>query len=170
MKPVAALLRELGVRLIVYIDDILILAETRQTLVDHLETLVYLLEAVGFVINQKKSITSPDHTIEFLGLTIDTISMVLSLPAEKMKKIRAEARRLAAAESVSARGLARLLGKMNATSCVIPVAPLFCRHLQMNLSQALNRNSQSYEMQVTLSQKSREELVWWDRHTHEELE
>ena len=99
-----------------HIDDILILAETKEILERHLEGLIYLLEMVGFVINQKKSIMTPDHAIEFLGLTIDTISMVLSLPAEKMKKIRVEAQKLAAAESVLARDLARLLGKMNATS------------------------------------------------------
>ena len=90
--------------------------------------------------------------------------MTLSLPPEKMKKICAEARKLAAAETVRARDLARLLGKMNATLCVIPVAPLFCRHLQMCLSQALNSNAQSYEALVPLSPESREELVRWDTH------
>ena len=69
-----------------------------------------------------------------------------------------------AAVSVPARDLARLLGKMNATACVLPVAPLFCRHLQRSLSQALNDSAQSYETRVTLSTESREELVWWDTH------
>ena len=164
LKPVVALLRELGVRMVVYIDDILILAETKEALTNQVEALVYLLEAVGFIINQKKSITTPTQSLEFLGVTIDTRSMTISLPAGKLKKIRAEARKMALAVSVSARDLARLLGKMNATASVIPVAPLFCRHLQRSLSQALNDNAQSYDTQVTLSPESREELVWWDTH------
>ena len=51
LKPVIALLRELGVRLIVYIGDILILAESRNLLINIVETLTYLLECVGFIIN-----------------------------------------------------------------------------------------------------------------------
>ena len=51
--------------------------------------------------------------------------MVLSLPAEKIKKIRAEARRMAKQTGISARELSRLLGKMKDAANVIPVAPLF---------------------------------------------
>ena len=56
---------------------------------------------------------------------------------------------MATAEHTSARAIARLVGKMNATSRVIPPAPLFYRHLQMALSEALNSNSQCYETQVS---------------------
>ena len=81
-----------------------------------------------------------------------------------VKKIRAEARSMATTEHTSARAIARLVGKMNATSRVIPPAPLFYRHLQMALSETLNSNSQCYETQVSLSPYSREELKWWDNH------
>ena len=53
LKPVAALLREMGVRLVVYIDDILILAESRQRAHEQAEALMYLLECLGFIINSK---------------------------------------------------------------------------------------------------------------------
>ena len=43
LKPVAAQLREMGVRLIVYIDDILILAETPQLLKDHTILWVWII-------------------------------------------------------------------------------------------------------------------------------
>lgn len=42
-----ALLRVLGVRVIVYIDDMLILAETREMAQKALEALTYLLESLG---------------------------------------------------------------------------------------------------------------------------
>ena len=54
---------------------------------------------------------------------------------------------------------------MNATSGVIPPAPLFYRLLEMALSDALNSsNSQRYETQVSLPPHAREELRWWDSH------
>ena len=53
---------------------------------------------------------------------------------------------------------------MNATSQVIPPAPLFYHHLQMALSESLNAHSQCYKAQVPLTQECREELIWWDTH------
>ena len=161
LRPAIALLRQLGVRLIVYIDDMLILAESSELLAFQIEAIIDLLECLGFVINQKISVTTPTQTVDFLGLTIDSIQMELKLPSEKMKKIRVESRKLA---QEGTRSLARLLERMNATSSVIPPAPLFCRHLQMNLSQALEDNSQDYNSIITLSHNSREELMWWDSH------
>ena len=161
LKPVIALLQEPGVWLIAYIDNILILVESREELESHTVALIYLLGCMGYIIN---SITNPAQTLEFLGLIVDTLSMELRLPLNKLKKIRAESRKLAREQTTPARSLARLLGKMNATTPVIPPAPLFCRHLQMSLTRALEEGSQSYETLVTLSLEGREELMWWDNH------
>ena len=49
----------MGVRIIVYIDDILILAETSDQASQHLETLLWTLQSLGFIINQEKSVTTP---------------------------------------------------------------------------------------------------------------
>ena len=67
-------------------------------------------------------------------------------------------------DQVSGRALARLVGKMNATSQVIPPAPLFYGHLQMALSATLNQHFQCYEAMVPLTTECREELMWWDTH------
>ena len=61
LKPVAALLWEMGVRMIVYIDDILILVETKERAQEQ-EALVYLLDCLGFIVNMKKSVLSPAWT------------------------------------------------------------------------------------------------------------
>ena len=71
LKPVPALLRELGARLAVYINDILFLAESREKMTSHVLSLVILLEHLGFVVNSEKSVLSTTQKIEFLGLSID---------------------------------------------------------------------------------------------------
>lgn len=91
--------------------------------------MLYLLEYLGFIVNRKKSILNLAQVIEFLGPSVNSIAMELRLPLIKMKHIRAEARKLARETSIPARALAQLLGKMNATNCVLPPAPLFCCHL-----------------------------------------
>ena len=101
-----------------------------------------------------------------------TLKPVYSLPQElgvhmvvytdeKLKKIRDEPGRVLREESISARTLSGLLGKMNAAAQVIPPPPLFYRHLEMILTQALNSSSQSYETKIALSQDCIEELSWW---------
>ena len=164
LKPVVAYLRQLGVRLIIYIDDILIMARTESLALSHVEALQYLLENLGFIVNTKKSIFKPVQAIEFLGLTVSSRDMTLYLPGDKMKSIRADARRLLGMESVTARDLARLIGKMNATTKVIPPAPLFYRQLQRDLARALERSSQAYSTSLCLSLESKGELIWWDTH------
>ena len=51
-----------------------------------------------------------------------------------------EARRILAADHITALDLSRLLGKMNAATKAIAIAPLFYRQLQADLHQALNRS------------------------------
>ena len=118
LRPVTALGRELGMRMIAYIDDILLLAKSEEKARDQAEGLVYLLQCLGFTINQEKTILEPSQNMEFLGFTVDTRRMELSLPAEKLKKIWAESRKLMAAEQVTGRTLSRLIGKMNAANQV----------------------------------------------------
>ena len=162
LRPVTALGRELGMRLIIYIDDILLMAESEEKAQDQASGLVYLLQCLGFIINTGKSILKPTQSLEFLGFTVNTVTMELSLPPAKIKKIRAESRKLLEAEQLSARALSRLIGKMSAAHQVIPPAPLFYRHLQMDLASALRATGQDYESTLTLSSNSREELMWWD--------
>ena len=83
-------------------------------------------------------------------------SKYLQFQLDKLKKICAESHKLAREQTTSAHSLAWLLGKVNATTPVIPPAPLFCRHLQMSLTRAPEEGSQSYETPVTLSTEGRE--------------
>ena len=148
----------MGIRLIVHIDNILILSESREDAIEHTSAVTYLLECLGYVINREKLITIPTQEIEFLGITVDSTHLELRLPLSKMKKIRAEAWKLGKSQTALTQALARLLGKMNATSSVIPPAPLFSRHLQMSLTQALYSSNQSYDAQVPISLEGKEEL------------
>jgi len=56
----------MGVRIIIYIDDMLILADSKEEATQHLEALMFLLEALGFMINPEKSHLLPCQNVEFL--------------------------------------------------------------------------------------------------------
>ena len=87
LKPVSAFLRSVGVRLIVYIDDILVIGKTPDEVQNHVEALIALLEGLGFIVNVEKSVLTPSQQIEFLGLLLNTASMCLTLPGHKIRAI-----------------------------------------------------------------------------------
>ena len=93
LKPIAALGRELGFRLVIHIDDILLMAESREMAQDQGTALIYLLQCLGFTKNVKKTVTTPTQSIEFLGFNVNTLSMELSLQAMKLKTIWAESQK-----------------------------------------------------------------------------
>ena len=164
LKPLAAQLRQLGMRLIVYIDDILIPAESKEMARDHVMGLLYLLENLGFVINKPKCVLDPMQIIEFLGFSVNSVQQELSLPAGKVKKIRAEARHLLEGSPATVRKLSQFLGRLQAATRAVPLAPLFYRKLQQALQRVLEQSDQDYSVQLTLSTGEKEELQWWLDH------
>ena len=49
------------------------------------DTVIFLLQHLGFEINLRNSVMEPVQTIEYLGLVINSIQMTLSLTDEKVK-------------------------------------------------------------------------------------
>ena len=84
LKPLIGTLRQIGIRLVVYLDDILILHQGREELA---RLICNLFEALGLVINTKKSLLIPQQSTEFLGFPIKSVILQIQMPQEKLKKI-----------------------------------------------------------------------------------
>jgi len=74
LKVPITLLRRLNIRLIIFLDNILLMAASIEQLFMNRDTLIFLLQHLGFVINAKKSVFLPSQRIEFLGMMIDSDS------------------------------------------------------------------------------------------------
>ena len=160
MKPVVAYLREKGVRLIIYIDDILIMAQTSSLAHQLLLLTLDLLELTGFLVYYPKCILIPSQVIEFLGFLVNSSTMTLALPG-KVTKIQMEARQLLSSPLVSGRQVARMVGLLSSNIPAILPAPLHYRHLQYLKNQAVSTGS--YETRVALSVEAQAELHWWTK-------
>ena len=128
LRPVAAKLRELGIQLVIYLDDILVIASSPTQLEDHASTLVYTLENLGFIVHPEKSMTQPTQRMEFLGMIVDMVSMELQVPGQKIKSVRTEARKLLDSQQTPTREVTRLIGKMTSMAQAIPPAHCFTGH------------------------------------------
>ena len=62
-KVPISLLRRPNIRLIVYLDDMLIMVRSVQELIFHRDNVIYLLQNLGFVLNLKKSVLGPSQKI-----------------------------------------------------------------------------------------------------------
>ena len=89
--------------------------------------------------------------------------MTVSLPVEKVEKIKQEARVMIQKRCVSLRELTRLLGRMSATSQAVLPAPLCYRQLQMLKNHVWSQTA-SFETEVALTDGAIQELHWWMQH------
>ncbi|XP_044159551.1 uncharacterized protein LOC122944893 [Bufo gargarizans] len=160
MKPVVSWLRGQGVRLIIYLDDMLLIARDPSTLLTHLHLSVSLLTGLGFVINHEKSCLQPSRSMEFLGFRVDSSTRTLCLPMSKVRAIRRELRHSLRLPHVSLRHLARVLGLLSSSIQAVFPAPLHYRALQ-RLKIAHLRAGATYGELVVLDQDTRDELTWW---------
>ena len=160
LKPVVGLLRRLGMKLIIYLDDILILAKTKEQLVQSRNTTLFLLQMLGFKINWEKSKLKPVHNISFLGFEINSATMLFKLPEEKVQKIKNDCKRVRKRETISVRELSQLIGTLISTMQAVIPAKLHCRLMQMSQINGLLEN-QHYEALVPISVGVKTELSWW---------
>ena len=158
LKPVVAFLREQGVRLIIYINDILIMADIKEKAASHLILTLDILEFLGFLINYEKSILEPTQRIEFLGFLVNSTDMTIALSPEKMQKFFQEAQLILGSQTSTARQLARMVGILSSCIPAVIPAPLYYRNLQAVKNNAVALGG--YNQEISLPQPARIELEW----------
>jgi hypothetical protein len=165
MRYAAEPLRQTGIYLVYYLDDLCIL--TKSVTEAHRVTTQVLqhLQQLGFLINWEKSSIQAKHVQEFLGFVFDTKKMTIQVPTLKLTKLISRIRQLKRAQEISqwksCRWIAALLGKMTAMLPAIGEALLHLRYLQRDLAISLRRNRQNWEGECMISEKAMEELNWW---------
>lgn len=171
LRPVVAYLRQQGVRLVVYLDDILLMADTQELLQQHLQLTMSQLTDLGFMLNLKKCILTPCRRLEFLGFIVDSLAFSLYVPQDKIAKIKKECRHLLNKDKVSGRTLAHIIGLLSSVTPAVLQAPLHYRGLQCLRSKALQQSTPQnidYDLTVPLSQEACQDLVWWIEYSFQE--
>ncbi|KAL0867696.1 hypothetical protein ABMA27_008431 [Loxostege sticticalis] len=153
----AEVLRNQGLRLVVYLDDFLIAHQCRDTLAAHTRAALEFLTSLGWNINRKKSILVPSKSMEFLGIVWDTRFNTKFLPPDKVSKIRQYILTRLAAGSWSLKQAQRLLGFFNFATFITHRGRLHCRTLQRHARQ-LQKQPRRFEQ---FTEEVRLELEWW---------
>ena len=65
------LLIRIGICIVIYLDDMLIIGRIREETIALRDTVILLLQCLGFVVNYKMSVMIPVQEIEFLGMIVN---------------------------------------------------------------------------------------------------
>lgn len=79
-------LRAKGLVSVVYLDDILIIANSEKKCYNNIQMTSRLLESLGFILNYEKSQMKPAMKCQFLGFVINSKNFTLSLSDQKRQK------------------------------------------------------------------------------------
>ena len=132
MKVPVSLLRRLGIRLVIYLDDLLIIAPSKEEVGRVRDTVMFLIFHLGLTINFKKSVLVPAQMMEFLGIIVDSRTMTFSLSERKMIKLISLCRQAYAFPNMTLRELCSAIGKLRSTAAAVTPAPLQVRYLFNN--------------------------------------
>ncbi|XP_036150166.1 uncharacterized protein LOC105830632 [Monomorium pharaonis] len=161
MRPVVNQLRKKGLLSIIYLDDILLVASSRQSCTNNVTASIELLEHLGFIINYNKSSLQPSQRVDFLGITYDSRKMTLELPEAKKQKILDLLEKFSSGKSVSIRQWSSFVGSINACCPAIKYGRLYTKELERVRYLELLKNNDNYDKIIRIPEKLEPILTWW---------
>lgn len=113
-----------------YLDDWLILSDSRQKCSAYTQFPFHLADQLGFIPNQVKSNLLQAQSFSFLEMHFDTVAFSVQPITARLDKLSATLASLQVLRGASARDLASLLGQMENLSAPLPLGRLSNRQFQ----------------------------------------
>ena len=110
LKIPVAILRRINIRVIIYLDVMLLMGHSIEEISMCCDTAIFLLKHLRFVINWKKSVLTPVQEIEFLGLKINSVNLEISLAEEETQKVTIKCQHLLTEPETSILELTKVIG------------------------------------------------------------
>ena len=139
-----------------YLDDYITIGSPRPGVCkQNLEVMLSCCQRLGVPVSVEKC-AGPSSKIVFLGFELDTISMVVRLPEEKLQHIKLLVQKWMGRRACRKRDLESLLDHLQHAAAVIRPGRTFVRRLIELLSAFQNK-----EHWIRLSDVTRSDLCWW---------
>ena len=161
LNPVFAMLRNEGHETFQYIDDSFIIADTKEECSESVTAVCTLLQTLGFIIHEEKSILTPMQELNFLGFSLSSIQMKVFLTPDKEEKFVRAALETLSKDSPKIREVAGLIGLMIAYSRAFDYAPAHIKWLEKDKNEALVTSKGNFNANMKLSQRGKLDISWW---------
>ena len=156
-----AFFRRPGIRLVIYLDDPLIVGSSSEERTSAIAQVIATLESLDFSINFKKSEIIPSQQIEYLGLITDSRFMFFRLTDRKIADISRLCKEALKKGKCSLRSLAKILGNLNWATYAVPFTSAHYHNLQALLIAASRVNNDNLDVFVCLDNAFIVVLSWW---------
>ena len=161
VETALAPIRQKGVRVFSYLDDILIVADSRDLAVTHTSLVIDHPLTLGFLINWTKSSLSPSQVTTYLGIELNSVSMLCRPSPERRSRIRRIVSTARAGTTVSVNQCSVVLGLMASVVHLVPLGRLHMRPFQRwflshRMDPALHRN-----VRIPMTKRAYSALVPW---------
>ena len=136
------------------------MAQTKEQLKSHMRVHVPAqeLDWLGFKLNDKKCVWTLTQNLGFL---INLVNMIISLPEDKLHKVKKECRHLFNKKCVTVRDLAHLISLLSSMIPAVNVAPLHYRGLQRLHHRILSGSAGNYDHQTVITEEQKKDLLMW---------
>lgn len=104
----AATLRFQGVRIVIYLDDMIFLGQQKDVLMTQVQDVVDSIMTLGFIISENNS-DLPSGRMDFLGFLVDSEKCTFLLPDSKLKIIRKDLTEMLAQTQIFVKQLVRMV-------------------------------------------------------------
>jgi hypothetical protein len=148
-----------GHRVIIYIDDILILGKSKQQCMRSVQAVRDCLQSLGARINEEKSHPTPTQKLEYLGFELDSKEMKIWAPTKKLQNTKKALKGFLRGGTATPRDAASILGKLNSLSDAM--LPARVRTAEIHDFKLKTLRNGSWDKKATIPQAVVDDANWW---------
>lgn len=163
MREALAPLLQQGMRILPYLDDWLLCAQSPAQAKVNTQRLLNHISALGLSVNFEKSKLQPMQSIDFIGIHLNSISQQACLTQGRMRNILGLVRRVMSSRTVRYCLLLRLAGMLAAATPLIQLGRLHLRPFQRWLKMRRLSAQTQKNVLVAITPKGAASLHQWAR-------
>ena len=164
MAPISAILHRYGIRILRYLDDSLILTESRTTCIQAKDRLLHLCEELGLQVNHGKSSLVPSQDMTYLAMQILSVWFIAKPTETRVVSLLNIIEEFLSSPSPPAALWRRLLGHLSSLTLLLKGGGggmLRMRSLQLRLRSKWNFRDDY--LRIPWDPLCQEDLRWWSR-------
>ena len=117
-----------GIWCLPYLDDLLIIADSREECLQKLQKAIEILQGLGWILNLEKSRTEPQQVFEWLGVHYNLVDYTLKNTETNHRQFVLQLKELLEGKTFTKRSIMRLQGLANWLGQVDPLPRLILSH------------------------------------------
>ena len=154
-KPILTHLHDLGHVIFSFIDDSLLIGQTKAEIYESVIDTIKVFDSLGFTIHDEKSQLMPTQEITYLGFAINSQTMTIMLTHERKQKLLNACACFLEKTEEKIRTGASYIGLMVASFVAVPLCPLYYRVLEKDKNRALSENKGNWKRKMLVSEESK---------------